>query len=246
MQIDLLNMDLEAMITSSSASGFPQFMAEVCKNLEFEELLKTRLVSVTFYNFLMDKNQRSIWIQASNKVFSTFLKDAYDTKFPKVKLWLKEGWFTEDLKNSFEQEWIEVFEKIEETATIPQIIKICHLLREIENPGKFCESSMKLSFSMTWEMAGVFIDQESNLSDQILGLHVTPSMHECFQHAIDKRRGLGIGFETVWPLTLSVGQEKVKKFISWKKTTVVFRDVTTGATGATAVAPKFSDTLTLF
>ena len=47
------------------------------------------------------------------------------------------------------------------------------------------------------------------------------------------------------PLTLSVGQEKVKKFISWKKTTVVFRDVTTGATGATAVAPKFSDTLTL-
>ena len=28
--------------------------------------------------------------------------------------------------------------------------------------------------------------------------------------------------------------------------TIAYRDVTTGATGATAVAPKFSDTLTLF
>ena len=85
LQIDFLNMDLEAMITSASASGFPQFMAEVCKNLEYEELLKTRLVSLTFHNFLMDKNQRSIWIQASNKVFSTFLKDAFiEEKFPVV------------------------------------------------------------------------------------------------------------------------------------------------------------------
>ena len=102
------------MITSSSSSGFPQYMREVCKNLEFEELLKTRLVSVTFYNFLIDKNQRSVWIQASSKVFSTFAKDAYDTKFPKMKQWLKEGWFTEDLKNRFQHKWIEVFEKIKD------------------------------------------------------------------------------------------------------------------------------------
>ena len=62
-------MDPETMMTSAWASGFPQFMEEVCKNLEFEELLKARLVSVTFYNFLMNGNQRSIWIQASSKVF---------------------------------------------------------------------------------------------------------------------------------------------------------------------------------
>ena len=83
---------------------------------------------------------------------------------------------------------------VKETARIPQIIKICHLLREIENPGKFCESSMKLSYSMTWEMYGMFIDQDCNLSDQIRKLLITPSiiMHEYFQHAKDTRRGLGI------------------------------------------------------
>ena len=186
-------MDLEALMTSAWASGFPQFMAEVCNNLEFEELLKTRLVSSTFYNFLMDKNQRSIWIQASSKVFSTFFKDAYDTKkFPMMKLWFRQGWFTKHLKNSFQQDWIEVFEKIKETATIPQIIKICHLLREIENPRKFSESSMKLSFSMTWKMSDMFLDKDRQLSEQIRRLHVTPSMHQYFQHAKEKRRGLGI------------------------------------------------------
>ena len=182
-------MDLEALMTSAWASGFPQFMAEVCNNLEFEELLKTRLVSVTFHNFLMDKNQRSIWIQASSKVFSTFFKNAYDEKFSMAREWLEQGWFTEDLKNRCQQEWIEVFEKIKETATIPQIIKICHLLREIENPGKFCESSMKFSFSMFLkEMSGMFIDQDCNLSDQILRLHVTPSMHECIYHTKEKKK----------------------------------------------------------
>ena len=137
----------------------------------------------------MDKNQRSIWIQASSKVFSTFYENAYDTKFPKMKQWFKEGWFTEDLKNRCQQEWIEVFEKIKETATIPQIIKICHLLREIENPGKFCESSMKLSFSMFLkEISGMFIDQDCNLSYQILRLHVTPSMHACIYHTKEKKK----------------------------------------------------------
>ena len=92
-----------------------------------------------------------------------------------MKVWFRQGWFIEGLKNSFQKEWIDVFEKIKETATIPQIIKICHLLKEIKNPGKFCESSMKLSYSMTWEMSGMFIDQDCNLSDQIRKLHVTPS-----------------------------------------------------------------------
>ena len=73
-------MDLEALMTSAWASGFPQFMVKVFNDLKFDELLKTRQISVTFYNFLMDKNQRSIWIQASSKVFSIFFKDAYDIK----------------------------------------------------------------------------------------------------------------------------------------------------------------------
>ena len=161
LQIDFLNMDLEAMITSAWASGFPQFMVEVCKNLEFEELLKTRLVSVTFYNFLMDKNQRSIWIQASNKVFSTFLKDAFiEEKFPVVNYS-----FSKDM-NIFEQEWIEVFEKVQETATVPEIIKFCHLLRETENPGKFCESSKNTDpLSMLCEMSNIFKEQDAAWQD---------------------------------------------------------------------------------
>ena len=152
------------MITSSSASGFPQFMAEVCKNLGFEELLKTRMVSVTFHNFLMDKNQRSIWIQASNKVFSIFIQDAFNLeKFPFVN-------FTEDT-NIFEQEWIEVFEKIQETATIPEIIKFCHLLRETENPRKSSRPLTKIH-----EMSCIFKEQDSHLPKQIRKLCVTPKM----------------------------------------------------------------------
>ena len=152
------------MIASSSASGFPQLMAEVCKNLKFEELLKTRLVSVTFYNFLMDKNQRSIWIQASSKVFSIFLKDAFiEEKFPVVNYS-----FRKDMKN-FEQEWIEDFEKIQETATVQKIIKLCHLLRETENPGKFCESSKNTDpLSMLREMRNIFKDQDGHLFGNLL------------------------------------------------------------------------------
>ena len=176
------------MMTSAWASGFPQFMAEVCKNLEFEELLKTRLVSVTFYNFLMNGNQRSIWIQASSKVFFTFLQNAYDAKkFPLVERWYSQGWFTEDVKNNFQQEWIQVFEKIQETATIHQIIKICHFLRETEKPGKFCESLWKNSFSMFSEMSEMFIEQDSHLSEQIMRLHVTPSMRACLWSAYCRR-----------------------------------------------------------
>ena len=51
---------------------------------------------------------------------------------------------------------------------------------------------MKLSFSMTWEMSFMFIDQDIILAEQIMGLHVTPSMAECLQHAKEKRRRLGI------------------------------------------------------
>ena len=182
-------MDLEALMTSAWASGFPQFMAEVCKNLEFEELLKTRLVSVTFYNFLMDENQRSIWILASNKVFFTFLQNACDAKqFPCVEIWFSQGWFTKDVKNNFHKEWREVVEKIQKTATIQQIIKVCHLLRETEKPGKFCDSVWEISFSMFSEMSEMFIKQDINLSEQIVRLNITPSMTACGLSTLRKRR----------------------------------------------------------
>ena len=76
------------MMTSAAASGFPQFMREVFKNLAFEDLLKTRTISVTFFQFLMDENQRRIWIRASNKVFSNFLKYTNDLeRFPVLQTW---------------------------------------------------------------------------------------------------------------------------------------------------------------
>ena len=49
-------------------------MRETFKNLDFEDLLKTRLISMTFYKFLMDKNQRKIWIAAASKVFANVLQ----------------------------------------------------------------------------------------------------------------------------------------------------------------------------
>ena len=60
-------MDPERMIISAEASGFPEFMREALKNMDFEDLLKSRLVSMTFYKFLIDENQRKLWIGAASK-----------------------------------------------------------------------------------------------------------------------------------------------------------------------------------
>ena len=170
------------MMTSSWASGFPQFMTEILEHMNFEDLLKTRLVSTTFHDFLMNKNQRSIWIQAASKIFLKFYQSAYDIeKFPGLRCVFTQDWFTEELKNRFQQEWIEVLEKIKETATIPQIIKICQILKEIENPGKFCEETLMkrplVANSIKFEMSNIFFGQDDNLSKQIMELHVTPSMY---------------------------------------------------------------------
>ena len=130
-----------------------------------------------------------IWILASSKVFFTFLQNAYDAKkIPCVERWFSQRWFTEDRKNNFQKEWIQVLEKIQETATIQQIIKICHLLRETEKPGKFCESVWKNSFSMFSEMSKMFIKQDSHLSKQILRLDITPSLMACCFSIVRKRR----------------------------------------------------------
>ena len=181
------------MMTSSWASGFPQFMTEILEHMDFEDLLKTRLLSTTFHKFLMNNNQRDIWIQAASKVFSKFFQSAYDIeKLPATSSVFKQNWFIEELKNRFQQEWIEVLEKIKETATIPQIIKICHLLKEIENPGKFCEEAlMKVPLrtdSMKFEMSKIFVGTNDNLSEEIMKLHVTPSMYECYHNSLTKRK----------------------------------------------------------
>ena len=81
------------------------------------------------------------------KFFFTFLQSAYSEKqFPCVRIWYSQGWFTEDVRNNFQQEWIQVFEKIQETATIQQIIKICHLLIETEKPGNLCGKILSQCF----------------------------------------------------------------------------------------------------
>ena len=175
------------MITSSSASGFPQFMAELCKNLDFEELMNTRLVSMTFRNFLMDKNQRSVWIQASNKVFSIFIQDAFNLeKFPCVN-------FTSRVskESSYKKKWIEVFEKIKVTATIPQLIKICLIIRETEIPLRNSvnqEFSRKHPLSILHEMSNIFKEQDGHLFEQIGGLSVTPKMLFYYSQALDKKK----------------------------------------------------------
>ena len=56
----------------------------------------------------------------------------------------------------------------------------------------------------------------------------------------------------VWPI-FNINEQTVlvqSVHVKWRNSLVtlstLYRDVSTGATGATAVAPKFSDTLTLF
>ena len=111
------------MMQSDWASGFPQFMMEALEHLEFEDLLKTRLVSKGFYDFLMDEKQRKIWIQACTKILSSIFQKIHDAK----TLVLRRRGKTENIK-----QWIDLFESIKEAATIPQIVRICHLLRKSE------------------------------------------------------------------------------------------------------------------
>ena len=159
-------MDPEGMISSSEASGFPEFMRKVLKNLDFEDLLKIRLISLTFYKFMIDKSQRKIWIGAASKVFANVLQKTYCVEnfpeFLRVYFWNTNF---EELRNSFHQKWMEVFEKVKvkEIAKIPEIIKICHLLKEIEN--------RKSSTSM--QMSSIFTD---NLELHKLMVSVTPTM----------------------------------------------------------------------
>ena len=121
-------MDPEMMMQSDWASGFPQFMMEALEHLDFEDLLKTRLVSKGFYDFLMEEKQRKIWIQACSKILSTIFQKICDAK---TLLLCRRGKTENGCEKNIKQ-WIDLFESIKEAATIPQIVRICHLLRKSE------------------------------------------------------------------------------------------------------------------
>ena len=117
-------MDLQQMIQSSEASGYKEFMRDIFKTLDLEELKKMRLVSKTFNNSLL--NEREIWIAAANKIFLNALEITGHVQFPDF---LESGFgTTEEMKTSYEKKWTEVFIKIQEIATIEQLLKICNLL----------------------------------------------------------------------------------------------------------------------
>ena len=147
-------MDPEMMMQSDWASGFPQFMMEALEHLEFEDLLKTRLVSKGFYDFLMDEKQRKIWIQACTKILSSIFQKIHDAK----TLVLCRRGKTENIK-----QWIDLFESIKKAATIPQIVRICHLLRKSEALIPF-----HFPLSMISEISRMF----PSLSEQIPSLNL--------------------------------------------------------------------------
>ena len=123
-KFDFVNMDLQQMIQSSEASGYKEFMRDILKTLNLEELKKMRLVSKTFNNFLL--NERKIWIAEINKTFLNTLKIIGHVQF---KDFLESGFgTTEEMITNYEKKWIEVFIKIQKIATIKQLIKICNLL----------------------------------------------------------------------------------------------------------------------
>ena len=79
----------------------------------------------------------------------------------------------EMIGNDFQQKWIEVFEKVKENATIPEIIKICHLLREIEKPRKIQRGSNIRKSSLTMQMSLIF---SNNLELHKLMVSITSNM----------------------------------------------------------------------
>ena len=154
------------MMQSDWASGFPQFMMEALEHLDFEDLLKTRLVSTGFYDFLMEEKQRKIWIQACTKILSSIFQKLAKTLVSYSNVLEARRQLARRLSTSLRdwrgmtdnlQQWINLFESIKEAATIPQIVRVCHLLRKSEAlPFHF-------PLSMISEISRMF----PNLSEQI-------------------------------------------------------------------------------
>ena len=105
------------------------------------------------------------------KVFANFLQKKVENfpNFLAVFFWNIE----EMIGNDFQQKWIEVFEKVKEIAMIPEIIKICHLLREIEKPRKIQRGSNIRKSSLTMQMSLIF---SNNLELHKLMISITPNM----------------------------------------------------------------------
>ena len=160
-------MDPEMMMQSDWASGFPQFMMEALEHLDFEDLLKTRLVSTGFYDFLMEEKQRKIWIQACTKILSSIFQKLAKTWVSYSNVLEARRQLARRLSTSLRdwrgmtdnlQQWINLFESIKEAATIPQIVRVCHLLRKSEALIPF-----HFPLSMISEISRMF----PNLSEQI-------------------------------------------------------------------------------
>ena len=128
-------MDLELLINSNSASGFQEIMTEILSSLNFDELLRMRLVSQTLYQFLMENKQ--VWIGLFTKTYKELLEKNEDWKFP---LKLSASFQTkEELKQALKQQWMEVFDNIKQVASIPNLIKMCQLFnRAPRNYVKIC------------------------------------------------------------------------------------------------------------
>ena len=124
-------MDLELFINSHPASGFQEIMTEILSSLNFEDLLKIRLVSSSFEQFLM--NDRKVWERVSSRTFSNVL-DKTEVRFPhrlmeNLMTRVKHFETKEEMVISFQKQWTDVFDKIKTSATIPRLMNFCKFLQ---------------------------------------------------------------------------------------------------------------------
>ena len=136
-------MDLELLINSNSASGFQEIITEILSSLNFQDLLKIRLVSSSFEQFLM--NDKKVWNRVSSKTFSNLLDKTDTVRFPNrlmENVMTKVKYFEtkEEMVNYFKNQWTEVFDKIKILASIPRLMNICKYLQTQDDYSKIrCE-----------------------------------------------------------------------------------------------------------
>jgi hypothetical protein len=123
-------MDLERI-----ASVYPQIMTDILSKFDFKDVLIVRGVSTTLYQFLM--KDRQVWIRIFTKIYSDMLVNNDDARFP---LKLSASFETkEEMKRVLKQQWMDVFDKIKQIASIPSLMKMCQLFSQApENYVKIC------------------------------------------------------------------------------------------------------------
>ena len=121
-------MDLQRIV-----SGFPQIMTDILSELNFKDLLEMRLVSTGLYQFLMEDKQ--VWIGIFTKIYTNLLENNEDWRFP---LKLSPSFETkEEMRRAMKQQWMDIFDKITQIASIPSLMKMCQLFsRAPKNFGK--------------------------------------------------------------------------------------------------------------